>query len=340
MAKDVEQRYQTAIELAEDAKAALVSTGMVAAPSPSPSSQAPVTSQPVPNSPPPGSAPHPQPEHHQPAQSRRLILAVVGASVVALAAVAALVIALVAQSHTSAKNSAGSRATTRVRPPRSTDSTVPSVPPMAAFASSPDLGANCQYPPSQDPASRPVNPPPSGKVSTSPAQISATISTNLGDIGIQLANSESPCTVNSFLSLVQQQFFNNTPCTRLGNQPTFGLLQCGATENDGSGGPGYDVPDEYPTNQYPAGDPAITRGVVYPRGTLATAPGPTPNTNSSVFNMVYRDSDLQANSTVFGTIDQAGLETLDKIAQEVGVSGGGDDGAPAKAVTITSVRLG
>jgi hypothetical protein len=32
--------------------------------------------------------------------------------------------------------------------------------------------------------------------------------------------------------------------------------------------------------------------------------------------------------------------TLDKIAQEVGVSGGGDDGAPAKAVTIKSVRLG
>lgn len=58
-----------------------------------------------------------------------------------------------------------------------------------------------------------------------------------------------------------------------------------------------------------------------------------------MFNLVYRDSDLQANSTVFGTIDQAALDTPDKIS-EVRISGGGEDGAPAKAVTITSVRLG
>lgn len=80
---------------------------------------------------------------------------------------------------------------------------------MPAFAPPADLGANCQYPPSQDAATKPVEPPPSGRVSTTPGR-SATISTNYGDIGIKLATNESPCTVNSFVSLVKQQFYNNT----------------------------------------------------------------------------------------------------------------------------------
>jgi peptidyl-prolyl cis-trans isomerase B (cyclophilin B) len=42
--------------------------------------------------------------------------------------------------------------------------------------------------------------------------------------------------------------------------------------------------------------------------------------------------------TVFGTIDAAGLATLDKIAA-AGVGGGGDDGPPATTVTITSARV-
>jgi peptidyl-prolyl cis-trans isomerase B (cyclophilin B) len=41
---------------------------------------------------------------------------------------------------------------------------------------------------------------------------------------------------------------------------------------------------------------------------------------------------------VFGTIDQTGLATLDKIA-DAGVAGGSDDGKPTQKVTIESVRL-
>ncbi len=43
--------------------------------------------------------------------------------------------------------------------------------------------------------------------------------------------------------------------------------------------------------------------------------------------------------TVFGTIDQAGLATIDKIAK-AGVLRGGDDGLPATTVTINSVQPG
>jgi peptidyl-prolyl cis-trans isomerase B (cyclophilin B) len=62
-----------------------------------------------------------------------------------------------------------------------------------------------------------------------------------------------------------------------------------------------------------------------------------PGTNGSQFFLVYRDSLLPPNYTVFGTINQAGLAALDKIASG-GVSGGGDDGAPANEVSVISAR--
>jgi cyclophilin family peptidyl-prolyl cis-trans isomerase len=92
------------------------------------------------------------------------------------------------------------------------------------------------------------------------------------------------------------------------------------------------------TDQYPAGDPELSQPVRYPRGTLAMA-NTGPGTNGSQFYLVYKDSPLPPNYTVFGTIDQAGLATLDKIAS-AGVAGGAQDGAPSTPVEITSVRLG
>jgi peptidyl-prolyl cis-trans isomerase B (cyclophilin B) len=77
--------------------------------------------------------------------------------------------------------------------------------------------------------------------------------------------------------------------------------------------------------------------VIYPRGTLAMA-NAGPNTNGSQFFMVYKDTQLPPEYTVFGKIQQDGLATLDKIAKG-GVAGGGQDGQPTIQVTIKSVRL-
>ncbi|OIN79948.1 protein kinase [Mycobacterium malmoense] len=318
MAKDVESRYQSALELAEAARAALAAPLGAAAPGPR---QAP-----------------PQPPTR--ALSRRMVLGIVGGSVIALAAVVALVISLVTQSH-GPSNSAATTTPTRARVPAragSSPTAAQTVPPLPAFAPPADLGADCQYPASPDPASRPVNPPPSGRVSTDPAQIHATIVTNVGDIGIQLANAKTPCTVNSFTSLATQRFFDNTECGRLVDAPDGGTLLCGGPDTEGSGGPGYEFADEYPTNQYRAGDPALKATVIYPRGTVAMATS-GPNTNGSQFFMVYRDAELEPQCTVFATVDQEGLATLDKIAK-AGVAGNRQSGMPASTVTITSVRLG
>jgi eukaryotic-like serine/threonine-protein kinase len=320
MAKDVESRYQSAIEVAEAARAAL------AGPRPAPDL-----------SPPAGGYPR-QPQAKT--FNRRLALGIVGASVVALAAVTALVISLVVQSHGPTNNTA-STTPAHARVPRgsgATTTTAATVPPLPAFAPPADLGANCQYPSAPDPIVKPVNPPPSGKVSTDPAEIHATLSTNFGDIGIQLANAESPCTVNSFVSLARQQFFDNTQCGRLAIAADGGSLLCGGPDDEGTGGPGYEFADEYPTDQYPAGDPALRATVLYPRGTLAMASN-GPNTNGSQFVMLFKDSEMEPQYTVFGSIDQPGLETLDTIAK-VGVAGNRDSGLPASPVTISSVRIG
>ncbi len=207
---------------------------------------------------------------------------------------------------------------------------------LPAFKAPADLGANCRYPAAGE-KSRDVAPPNGGKVPTDPATVSVSMSTDQGNLGLILNNAEAPCTVNSFASLAQKGYFDNTVCHRLTTAPGLGVLQCGDATATGSGGPGYSFPNEYPTNQYPKDDPALKKPVLYPRGSLAMA-NAGPDTNGSQFFLVYKDSQLPPNYTVFGTIDSTGLATLDKIAA-AGVAGGGQDGKPATEVKVKSVLL-
>ena len=271
---------------------------------------------------------------------RRRILVIAGGSIAAVAVIAAVAIAIINSKHEHKSNTATTTSpATSSSPESTTATTAPTgpVPPLPPFKPSANLGANCQYPASPDPAAKPVKPPRTGKVPTDPAQVSASMTTSQGNIGLMLANNESPCTVNSFASLIGQGFFNKTKCHRLTTSDTLGVLQCGDPKGDGTGGPGYQFANEYPTDQYPPNDPKLQEPVLYPRGTLAMA-NAGPNTNGSQFFMVYKDSQLPPQYTVFGTIQGDGLATLDKIAK-AGVAGGGEDGAPANEVTIKSLLL-
>jgi peptidyl-prolyl cis-trans isomerase B (cyclophilin B) len=205
------------------------------------------------------------------------------------------------------------------------------------FDPPPNVGANCAYPSTTEPASKPNRAPRTGRVPTDPTEVSASMSTTAGDIGIQLDNGKAPCTVNSFASLAQQGYFDDTTCHRLTTTPQLGVLQCGDPSGTGAGGPGYRFANEYPTNQYRLADPALKTPVTYPRGTLVMA-NKSSGTNGSQFFLVYADSTLPPTFTAFGTIDATGLATLDKVAA-AGVAGAGDDGKPAMDVTIDSVRL-
>jgi peptidyl-prolyl cis-trans isomerase B (cyclophilin B) len=261
---------------------------------------------------------------------RRRTLVIVGGSVAAAVAVTAVVVTVVLANHDDKKASASADTSASAAPSASGAA-------LPAFKPTADLGANCQYPPSAEPATKPAKPPRTGKVPTDPAQVSVSMVTNQGHIGLLLANNESPCTVNSFASLAQQKFFDGTKCHRLTSGPTSSILQCGDPSADGTGGPGYQFPNEYPTDQYPPNDPGAREPVTYPRGTLAMA-NSGPNTNGSQFFLVYKDTQLPPDYTIFGKIQQDGLATLDKIAKG-GVAGGGSDGPPATEVTVKSVML-
>lgn len=277
-------------------------------------------------------------ERREQQAKRRRLLAIIG-GLVAVAAAVALVVTFVLTDKDKDKSGSAASSTTSAAPSTSAGPT--SAPPangqLPPFKASADLGANCQYPASPEPASKQVAAPNSGKVPTDPATVSVSMSTNQGNLGLILDNAKAPCTVNSFASLAQKGFFDDTPCHRLTTSASLAVLQCGDPTGSGSGGPGYQFANEYPTDQYPKGDPGLDAPITYPRGTLAMA-NAGPDTNGSQFFLVYKDSQLPPNYTAFGTIDATGLATLDKIAAG-GVAGGGQDGKPATDVRIKSVLL-
>jgi len=267
---------------------------------------------------------------------RRRLIGIIVASVAAVVVVAGVITwVVIDRKDSSATASADS---TSAAPTTDTGPTVspPADGKLPPFTPSASLGANCQYPDAA-PAAKQASKPRVGKVPTEPAEVSVSMDTSAGPIGIQLDNAKSPCTVNSFASLAQQGYFNDTPCHRLTTSPSLSVLQCGDPTGSGTGGPGYQFANEYPTDQYPQYDPQAQQPVLYPRGTLAMA-NAGPGTNGSQFFLVYKDSQLPPQYTVFGTIDPTGLATLDKIAAE-GVQGGGEDGKPKMDVKVKTIAL-
>lgn len=194
---------------------------------------------------------------------------------------------------------------------------------------------NCAYPAAQAPAAKPNTPPRTDAIPTSDEPLSYSMETSQGNIGLTLNNPQAPCTVNSFVSLANQGYFDGTSCHRLTTSAGLQVLQCGDPAGTGQGGPGYEFADEFPVDQYNVGDPAASQPISYPRGTIAMA-NAGPGTNGSQFFLVFGDSKLPPAYTAFGTIDDTGLQTLDKIAAG-GVEGGAQDGKPALPVDITNV---
>jgi peptidyl-prolyl cis-trans isomerase B (cyclophilin B) len=202
---------------------------------------------------------------------------------------------------------------------------------------------HCSYP--SDPAGS------AGKKVTAPpatpsvsGTVTATVATSIGAIGLSLDASQAPCTVNSFVSLARQGYFDKTSCHRL---TTAGIkvLQCGDPSGTGSGGPGYSFDDELSGAEALTTDATLTQQAgqtikTYPAGTIAMA-NAGPNTNGSQFFLVYAASPLPPAYTVFGSIDQAGVAAIAKAAQAgTDDSFGQGDGHPKTPVEITSVTIG
>jgi peptidyl-prolyl cis-trans isomerase B (cyclophilin B) len=185
----------------------------------------------------------------------------------------------------------------------------------------------CQYTETPDePAARPVPLPRDPRRTPSRGTVDVVLWTNHGPIPLVLERAKAPCTVQSFVHLTRHRFYDRTFCHRLTAYPTLSVLQCGDPSGTGSGGPGYRYKDELPTDLPPA--PTDPTGVrrLYARGVLAMA-NAGPDTNGSQFFLVYADSALRPNYTIFGHVTRLGLATLDRIAAG-GVAPTPEDPAP------------
>lgn len=183
--------------------------------------------------------------------------------------------------------------------------------------------SECEYVANGE-AARPVELPPMTDV-VHTGSVEYTLTTNEGPIVITMDRAAAPCTINSFVSLVKQGFYDDTKCHRLADSG-LSMLQCGDPTGTGSGGPGYTFADE------------VSPDASYPAGTVAMA-NAGEDTNGSQFFLVYRDSALDPNYTVFGHIDAAGLNVLEKIATEGHDNSYGDgSGRPNNPATIVSVK--
>ena len=155
---------------------------------------------------------------------------------------------------------------------------------------------------------------------------SITFTTNQGEIVIETTPTLAPLTVNAIAALAQKNYFDNTICHRLTTEGIF-VLQCGDPTGTGTGGPGFNIPDE----NLPE---AVENN--YPAGTVAMA-NAGPGTSGSQFFLVYQDTTLGPDYTIWGSIT-SGLDILQTIAS-AGVVDGGADGAPLTGVTIESTKV-
>lgn len=158
-----------------------------------------------------------------------------------------------------------------------------------------------------------------------PTASAFTLETNCGVIEFA-TDPKAPTTVGTMAWLANEGFFNNTACSRLTTQGIF-VLQCGDPAGDRTGGPGFKFADE--NLPVAGGDDTY----IYPRGTVAMA-NSGPNTNGSQFFLVYQDSPLPPNYTIWGSIT-SGLDVPENIAT-AGVLDGSSDGSPTQAVVISS----
>ena len=151
----------------------------------------------------------------------------------------------------------------------------------------------------------------------------AEIVTNKGTVVVELDDEAAPLTVNNFVTLARYHYFDGISCHRI--IPGF-MAQCGDPTGTGSGGPGYEFPDELPDSSD-----------VYTAGTLAMA-NAGPNTNGSQFFIITGDATfLPPSYSVFGTV----IEGMDDTLPALDAAGNPEDNGvpPLEPVTIESVTI-
>jgi peptidylprolyl isomerase len=161
----------------------------------------------------------------------------------------------------------------------------------------------------------------------------ATLHTSCGDIVIELLADRAPQTVNSFVFLAEQGYFDGTRVHRL--DTSIDVIQAGDPTGTGTGGPGYSLPDEL------QGDESYTAGTV----AMANA---GPGTAGSQFFIITGDEgtklDDSPDYTIFGRVVE-GLDVAERIQSlpirdpDAAAQGDLSGQQPAEAVYIDGVTI-
>ena len=152
------------------------------------------------------------------------------------------------------------------------------------------------------------------------ASYTAVINTTEGSITVELLTEDAPATVNDFVFLAREGFYDNV----IFHRAIEGfMIQGGDPTGTGAGGPGYRFDDEPVQRPY-------TRGIM----AMANA---GPNTNGSQFFLMHADYALPPNYTIFGQAT-SGLETIDAIATAP-KKPGGEGSSPVSPAVIQSVEI-
>ena len=146
----------------------------------------------------------------------------------------------------------------------------------------------------------------------------ATLHTSEGDIEVDLYAADAPQTVNNFVFLANDDFYDGVIFHRV---ISGFMIQGGDPTGTGTGGPGYRFRDEFHSK------------TSYKRGTLAMA-NAGPNTNGSQFFICHSDAGLPNAYTIFGKVT-SGMDVVDAIAAKPT----GSQDRPHDPVTVDSIDI-
>ncbi|HEX6220445.1 MAG TPA: peptidylprolyl isomerase [Acidimicrobiia bacterium] len=163
---------------------------------------------------------------------------------------------------------------------------------------------------------------------TADSTVTATIETSCGEIVMELNNDEAPETVNSFVFLAREGFYDGQVIHRISEDFVF---QAGDPEADGTGGAGYVIADEYPEDEE----------FVYEPGVVAMANRGPRSTGSQFMVVTGDDGRFLTNSfNVLGRVT-SGQQAIDRIMSvpTAAAPGSNEQSRPLDTVYIESITI-
>lgn len=149
---------------------------------------------------------------------------------------------------------------------------------------------------------------------------------NMGKIKLELLPEQAPISVNNFMYLVSNGFYNGLTFHRVIKHF---MIQGGCPKGNGTGGPGWTIKGEFKAN-------GVENTIKHTRGVISMARAQMPNSAGSQFFIMHEDAPhLDGMYAAFGRVTE-GIEVVDAVA-EVATDRFSDK--PIKPVIISEIRI-